>query len=110
MDRKTRFNAVSSTFGLTKTTAAHFVNAHKTYLPLALYYITFYPPNLYFNAQDNSLLRKSEMRKTSLFEGFCSFLTTEPPATRKAADEDCALRRKPPLIHCAMKDERNCFG
>ena len=36
--------------------------------------------------------------------------TETPSAARKAADEGCALRRKPLLIHGTMKDERNYFG
>ena len=41
-------------------------------------------------------------------------VTTEdaetPSAARKAADEDCALRRKPPLILGTTKDGWNCCG
>ena len=36
--------------------------------------------------------------------------TETPSAARKAADEDCALRRKPPLILSTTKDGWNYFG
>ena len=36
--------------------------------------------------------------------------TETPSAARKAADEDCALRRKPPLILGTTKDGWNYFG
>ena len=36
--------------------------------------------------------------------------TETPSAARKAADEDCALRRKPPLILGTTKDGWNCCG
>ena len=53
--------------------------------------------------------------KERLFEEFAGMedVATEdtetPLAARKAADEDCALRRKPSLMHGIMEDERNYF-
>ena len=53
--------------------------------------------------------QKNGSSKNSL-EDVATEDTETPLAARKAADEDCALRRKPSLMHGIMEDERNYFG